>query len=154
MINASSRENAIVIPAAALQTGSQGSFVFVVKQGQPPADTESPNSGAAPAAGRTRPKAQGAGGDAGAAGPGANVPPAYVEARQVKVDLTEGTQVIMLSGVSAGEQVVVDGQEKLKNNAKVIPREANAPAGTGGARGSRSGAQGSGAAGKKGGPRP
>jgi membrane fusion protein, multidrug efflux system len=147
------RENALVIPSAALQTGSQGSFVFVVKQGQPPVDPDAANSGAAAPVARPR-QAPGAGTGGDAAGPGANVPPAYVEARQVKVDLTEGTQVIMLSGVNAGEQVVVDGQEKLKNNARVIPRDANAPTGTGGGRGSRSGAQGSGAPGKKGGPRP
>ncbi len=30
------KQNAIVIPAAALQTGSQGNFVYLLKQGQPP----------------------------------------------------------------------------------------------------------------------
>ena len=45
------------------------------------------------------------------------------------VDVTEGTQVILSSGVAAGEQVVVDGQEKLKNFSKVTPKDANAPAG-------------------------
>ncbi len=35
------RPNAIVVPAAALQTGAQGSFVFVVKPGQPPANADS-----------------------------------------------------------------------------------------------------------------
>lgn len=142
------RPNAIVIPAAALQTGSQGSFVFVMKQGQPPVDP----ADAAPAASKRKGPAAGA--EAGAAGPGANTPPAYVEARQVKVDLTEGSQVIILSGLEGGEKVVVDGQEKLRNNAKVIPRDASAPAGAGG-RGARNGTgQGSGAADKKGGPRP
>ena len=159
------RDNAIVIPGAALQTGSQGSFVFVVKQGQPPVDADSANNGAAAARPRRKSAGTGAGEEAGGAGPGSNVPPAYVEARQVKVDLTEGSQVILLSGLNAGEQVVVDGQEKLRNNAKVIPRDANAPAGGGGGRGSRNGGQGSGGAGKngaqgsptagrKGGPRP
>ena len=32
------RPNAMVIPAAALQTGAQGNFVYLVKQGQPPAE--------------------------------------------------------------------------------------------------------------------
>ncbi len=58
-------------------------------------------------------------------------------AQPVKVDLTEGTQVILSSGVSAGDQVVIDGQEKLKAYSRVTPRDPNAPAGGGGGRGSR-----------------
>jgi multidrug efflux system membrane fusion protein len=133
------RRDAIVIPAAALQTGSQGTFVYVVKPGQPPVD---PNAtGDAPSGSGPR-KAKAAG--AGSSGPGSpdaggasGPPPApyYVESRPVKVDLTEGTQVILLSGLSKGEQIVIDGQEKLKPNARVIPRDPNAGAGGGGRRG-------------------
>jgi multidrug efflux system membrane fusion protein len=125
------RQGAIVVPAQALQTGSQGTFVYVVKPGQPPADADSSNAAGAPAPAR-KPRTGGAPDAGGAAGAGA--PPAapyYVEARQVKVDLTEGSQVILMSGVKPGEQIVIDGQEKLRNNAKVIPRDAAAPAGGG-----------------------
>jgi multidrug efflux system membrane fusion protein len=135
------RPNAIVIPAAALQTGSQGTYVYVVKPGQPPADGAADGS----AGGGGRPKSAGGGsgagksaaqaGGEGAAGGGPAGDPYYAEARLVKVDLTEGTQVILSSGVAAGEQIVVDGQERLRDKAKVTPHDANAPAGGGGRRG-------------------
>jgi multidrug efflux system membrane fusion protein len=48
----------------------------------------------------------------------------YVEAQPVTVALTEGTQVILNGGVKPGDQIVVDGQEKLKNGSKVFPRTA------------------------------
>ena len=40
------------------------------------------------------------------------------------MELTEGTQVILNGGVKPGDQVVVDGQEKLKNGSKVFPKTA------------------------------
>jgi multidrug efflux system membrane fusion protein len=126
------RQGAIVVPAQALQTGSQGTFVYVVKPGQPPADAEAGNAAGAPVTAARKPRTGGTP-DAGAAAGAGGAPaaPYYVEARQVKVDLTEGSQVILLSGVKPGEQIVIDGQEKLRNNAKVIPRDAAAPAGGG-----------------------
>jgi multidrug efflux system membrane fusion protein len=48
----------------------------------------------------------------------------FVEAQTVNVELTEGTQVILSGGVKPGDQIVVDGQEKLKNGSKVFPRTA------------------------------
>ena len=59
----------------------------------------------------------------------------------MKVDVTEGSQVILAGGVSAGEQIVIDGQEKLRDGSKVIPRPSNAPAA-----GAAAGASGAGAA--------
>jgi multidrug efflux system membrane fusion protein len=137
------RPNAIVVPSAALQTGSQGSFVFVVKPGMPPANPDAPAGGGG---GGGRRRAAGAGGSTKAGGQGgeAATPPAapfYVEARPVTVDVTEGTQIILSKGVTSGEQVVIDGQEKLKNLSRVSPKDANAPAG-GGRRGGRGGAGG------------
>jgi multidrug efflux system membrane fusion protein len=156
------RPDAIVVPAAAIQSGSQGTFVFQVKAGQPPADGSSPGggSGAAGGAGGGGRRRNGTGGVASgaaaggtAAGAGADAgaqdaapaKPFYVVAQPVKVDLTEGTQVILASGVTAGDQVVIDGQEKLKANSRVIPRDPNAPAGGNGsggrgAKGNRGGA--------------
>ena len=40
------------------------------------------------------------------------------------VDVIEGTQVILKDGVTVGDSVVVDGQEKLRNGSKVIPSQA------------------------------
>jgi membrane fusion protein, multidrug efflux system len=117
------RPNAIVVPAAALQTGSQGTFVFVVKQGDPPANLQDNGStGVTPA---QRAGKGGAGASGGAnGGAGQNSPHFYVEARPVNVELTEGAQVILNGGVNPGDPIVVDGQEKLRNGSRVIPRQA------------------------------
>jgi len=60
-----------------------------------------------------------------------------VELRKVKINLAEGVQTILDEGVQKGEQVVVDGQEKLTEKSKISIRQ---PAGsrskTGGAGGS------------------
>ena len=92
------RPHATVIPTQALQSGSQGSFVYVVKPGDPPANLA-------------------ASGGTGSAG---DQPHYYVEARPVTVNLTEGAQIILTSGVKPGEQIVVDGQERLKNGGRVV----------------------------------
>ncbi len=153
------RPNAIVIPAAALQTGSQGTFVFVVKPGMPPASADGTGGGGGAAAGGGKRRSSGggaAGGSAKAGGQGgqgggqgdsgaAPAAPFYVENRSVTVDVTEGAQVILSNGVVPGEQVVVDGQEKLKLYSRVTPKDANAPAGGGRRGGGKGGAGGTGA---------
>ncbi|HTD96411.1 MAG TPA: efflux RND transporter periplasmic adaptor subunit [Edaphobacter sp.] len=118
------KRNALVIPAAALQTGAQGTFVYLLKEGQPPASLENTEAG-----GKTGGKRAKAGANAKPAAPSGaaaqqNKTPYYVEAQQVQVELTEGAQVLLKSGVKSGDQIVVDGQEKLKNGSKVIPRQA------------------------------
>jgi len=140
------RQNAVVIPAAALQTGTQGNFVYVVKEGQPPAQLAGGGG-----AGRQRPAGAGAPAAGGAAGaPGAAVggpgggapqgPPRYVVSTPVKVDVTEGLQVIIAEGVSPGDVIVIDGQEKLKNGSRVsMGRGTGAPGGRGGANGGGAG---------------
>ena len=107
------RQNALVVPAVAIQTGTQGSFVYLVKPGEPPADKNDTIT----ATGKREKIPVGAG-DAGAQ----KGPSYYVEAAPVKVDLTEGSNVILASGVNPGDQIVVDGQEKLKDGARVIPK--------------------------------
>jgi multidrug efflux system membrane fusion protein len=104
------KRDAMVISAAALQTGSQGNFVYLLKKGRPPVDpVEEKND-----AGKTMlPSAR-------------SQSDYYVEARPVKVELTEGTQVILSAGVKPGDEIVVDGQEKLKNGSAVVPRQAPA----------------------------
>lgn len=117
------RPNAIVIPAAALLSGSQGNFVYLVKPGDPPADLQAPRPAGTANAGKAR---------NGAGTPGAEAKPQphfYVEVRTVKVDLTEGSQVILTEGLKAGDNIVVDGQEKLRNGSRVIPRQSANPNG-------------------------
>jgi len=96
------RPNVLVIPAAALQTGSSGSFVYVV------------------------------------------TPQNTVEARPIVSTVTEGALMLVDSGLQAGEQVVIDGQEKLRAGSAVIPNHGNAGGGGGG---KKAGAAGAGAAG-------
>lgn len=137
------RQNALVVPAAAIQTGTQGTFVYVVKQGEPPADkqaqNQSQNSGRSSekqGGGRTSRRSGGnGGGSADEEGGRPNVPPAYVVIQPVKVDLTEGSNVILASGVNGGDQIVIDGQEKLKDGSRVIPRQSNPAARNGGGTG-------------------
>jgi multidrug efflux system membrane fusion protein len=101
------KQNAIVIPAAALQTGTQGNFVYLLKEGQPPANLVEKKSTDMPVPQLAE-----------------NQSNYYVEAQTVNVELTEGAQVILNGGVKAGDQIVVDGQEKLKNGSKVFPKAA------------------------------
>jgi len=130
------RPNSLVIPAAALQSGTQGNFVFLVHPGDPPANLLTNGSDSAAQGGRRgRRAASGASGSTpaspAAAGAGAGNgggakqhQPFWAEARPVTVDVTEGTQVILKDGVVVGDSVVVDGQEKLRNGSKVIPAQA------------------------------
>jgi len=101
------KQNAVVIPAAALQTGSQGNFVYLLKEGQPPADQVEKRNGDEPLPQLPE-----------------NQTNFYVEAQPVNVGLTEGAQVILNGGLKPGDQIVVDGQERLKNGSKVFPRTA------------------------------
>lgn len=119
------RPNAIVIPAAALLSGSQGSYVYLVKPGEPPADL----AASAPPTSQVRGKAPRGGNAAGAGGTQQHQDPFYVVAQPVKVDLTEGAQIILSSGLQPGDPIVVDGQEKLRGGSRVIPRQSTNPNG-------------------------
>jgi membrane fusion protein, multidrug efflux system len=72
-----SRENQVIVPAVAIQRGSQGTFVYVIK------------------------------------------PDNAVEARPVTVGLTEGNDTTVDKGLTVGENVVVDGADKLQPGSKV-----------------------------------
>jgi len=124
------RPDTIVIPAAAVQMGSQGNFVYVVKKGDPLNPDASDTKTARNAAGSEHthadkpaatPAAEGAGAGDKAADKSAGQAKFYVELRPIVVDLTEGSQVIVSSGLAADEQVVIDGMEKLKNGSRVAP---------------------------------
>jgi multidrug efflux system membrane fusion protein len=87
------QKDATVLPAAAIQRGPQGTFVYVVKSDQ------------------------------------------TVEARQVNVSLTQGNIAVIKSGVTAGDVVVTDGQDKLQTGSRIQPRNGpgNTAPGTGAA---------------------
>jgi membrane fusion protein, multidrug efflux system len=74
------RKDAITAPAAAVQRGPQGNFMYVVDNN----DT--------------------------------------VKMQPVQIALTQGTTVVLASGLQPGERVVTDGQEKLQAGSKVAPQ--------------------------------
>jgi len=97
------RTNAIVVPSAAIQSGLQGSFVWVVNS-----------------------DAKGT---------------ATARIQQVKVALAEGQLTILDSGLQKGQNVVVDGADRLRPGQIVIPsmahqRPAQGGSGQGSGRGS------------------
>ena len=126
------RAGSLTIPASGLQSGSSGNFVYVVKPcpatGCPKA---SDDEGDADGSGKPADRAVAA--NDPDAEPVQKGPKYYVDVRNVTVDLTEGSTVILKSGVQPGEQIVIDGQEKLKKLSKVQPRKnpATPAAGTG-----------------------
>jgi multidrug efflux system membrane fusion protein len=84
------RKNSTVVPAAAIQRGPQGTYVFTVK------------------------------------------PDKTAEMRPVTVALTEGSFADISSGLTPGETVVTDGQDKLLPGSHVEPRTGATPANTAG----------------------
>jgi len=131
------RADSLVMPASALQSGASGAFVFLMKKGLPPKaavdDDGAPvaDSGSGGAGGAAGAKAGGSGkskggksGAADAAGGDSAKDAYYVDVQNIVVDLTEGTLIILKSGLKAGDQVIVDGTEKLKKYSKVDPSQA------------------------------
>jgi multidrug efflux system membrane fusion protein len=73
----STKKGAIVVPSAAIQKGSQGDFVYVVKSDS------------------------------------------TADVRPIQEDFIEGNTAVITKGLAPGEQVVIDGQDKLQAGAKV-----------------------------------
>jgi multidrug efflux system membrane fusion protein len=87
------RKEAVIVPAAAIQQSPQSIFVYVVKLDPP--SKESPPPGQAP-------RMEG-----------------VVETRTVKTGPSEAEEIIIESGVEAGDLVVTDGVDKLIPKARV-----------------------------------
>jgi multidrug efflux system membrane fusion protein len=102
------RPNATVVPTAAVSNGTQGAYVFVVNPGPTPPEklknlpsmlqqaeqTQTPNSG----------------------------PQYHADNMLVHVDYTIGANSVLSDGVlKPGQQLVVDGQEKLVDGSMVNP---------------------------------
>ncbi len=80
------RKDAIVIPSAAIQSGAQGPFAYIV-------------------------------------GPG-NV----VQVRSIQADFNQGNISVIKQGLNEGDQIVIDGQDKLQAGATVSPHVSPNPA--------------------------
>jgi multidrug efflux system membrane fusion protein len=108
------RPKAIVVPSAAIQTGLQGSYVWVI-------DTAATNAAGSAATARIQP---------------------------VKVALAEGQVTIVDSGLEPGQNVVVDGSDRLRPGQNVTVSVAHQRSGKGAAQqgsGSSAGGAASGA---------
>src|SRR5579875_2464527 len=138
------RPNAIVVPTAAIESGTQGDYVFVVNPGPTPPDKRknqpnyNPNASAtnqgAASGGGGRHGHGGSGGGTGA--DGQSRVPYHADAVPVHVDFSLGTSSVLSDGaLKPGQQVVIDGQEKLVDGANVSPQQART-APTGAANGS------------------
>ncbi len=149
------RQNAIVIPTAAIQSGTQGTFVFVARGGaglpggrrggggaggggggrRNGGAGAGANGGGGNPSGSTAPGGSPAGGGAPAGTPGAPAganggaprPTSHVNAVNVHVDFVQGANSILSPGqLKAGDLVVVDGQERLTDGSNVTPQIAPA----------------------------
>jgi membrane fusion protein, multidrug efflux system len=137
----SERPNAIVVPTAAVGTGTQGDYVFVVNPGPTPANKIQNLPGETPTnttTGHTGQNRQAAATNA-AEGNGHNGQPRaqyHADMVPVHVDFTIGIESVLShdTTLKPGQQVVVDGQEKLVDGANVSPQLARtipAPTGSG-----------------------
>jgi len=158
----SERQNATVVPTAAIETGTQGDFVFVVNPGPTPPEKRKnlPNAGVAAATGgkgkgkgskgssgstgseteaASSEGSTGATGGTGGKGRGSNAPPCpamHADAVPVHVDFTLGTMSVLSDGeLQTSQQVIVDGQEKLVDGSNVCPQQARPAAGASGSTG-------------------
>jgi membrane fusion protein, multidrug efflux system len=97
------RANSIVVPAAAIQHSPEGDYVWLVK----PTSNPSSEAGQQNTAGEN-------------SAPGKVTPGSGTVVMQpVVIDTTQGSMVVLKSGLQANQQVVVDGADKLQNDAKV-----------------------------------
>ncbi len=134
------RPSAIVVPTAAIESGNQGDYVFVVNPGPTPPDKIKNLPGqtsttATTSGGKSMRSAQPSDEDeqqgSGNARGGRNGQPRqpfHADVIPVKVDFTIGTNSVLsnTTNLKPGEQVVVDGQEKLVDGAPVTPSQARA----------------------------
>jgi multidrug efflux system membrane fusion protein len=131
----SERTNATVVPTAAIETGTQGDFVYVVNPGKTPPEKMKnlPNAGVTGATGGKGSKSgssdatQAATGSSGK-GKGSGAPPcpaSHADSVPVHVDFTLGTNSVLSDGeLQTTQQVVIDGQEKLVDGSNVCPQQA------------------------------
>jgi multidrug efflux system membrane fusion protein len=133
----SERQNAIVVPTAAIESGTQGDYVFVVNPGPTPADKVKnlPSAPTSTGTGTKGSKSSGSANKTSASGDTEKSqepkqPPFHADMTPVHVDFTIGTNSVLSDGsLQPSQKVVVDGQEKLVDGSMVTPQPAktNAP---------------------------
>ena len=141
-------QNAIVVPTAAIQTGTNGNFVYVVHPGPTPANKRQAGAGAgggsgshkhsgtdgsaAATNGTAAPETASAGSDSsgaksgGGAGGRSGGPVSHVDSVPVTINFAQGSNTVLQpSALKPGDQVVIDGQEKLTDGSNVQPAQGN-----------------------------
>ncbi|MFC6645893.1 efflux RND transporter periplasmic adaptor subunit [Granulicella cerasi] len=116
------RQNATLIPTAAIQSGTQGDYVFVVNDGPTPENKKKnmPATSKGEKAGKSD--------DTSTADSNDNKPKYHADQVPVHVDFVIGTMSVLKDGeLNGGQQVVVDGQEKLVDGNNVTPTAAKTP---------------------------
>ena len=107
--------DALVVPAAAVQRGPNGDYVWLVTDKRP-ANAE-PDSSAPAASGKQRRDKR-----AASSAPADNKPAKYVTMQPVTTGGEAGdTGIIVTHGLKAGDEVVTAGQFRLKQGSKVTP---------------------------------
>ena len=97
-----------LVPNAAIQVGSFGSFVYVVGEGPPDGGDDKDASGA----------------------PNKEVGPAkIVNVRKVALGPADADRTVVVSGLAAGDRVIIDGVDRLRDGARVRIVEAAAAGG-------------------------
>ncbi|HEX4154312.1 MAG TPA: efflux RND transporter periplasmic adaptor subunit [Acidobacteriaceae bacterium] len=117
--------NSIVVPTAAVENGNQGDYVFVVNPGPTPPDKlknlpgYTPTNTTTGASAPTPPKKETEGKN------GKKRAQYHADIVPVQVQFTIDTNSVLVPGaVKPGQQVVVDGQEKLVDGGNVSPQQA------------------------------
>ncbi len=151
-----------IVPNTAIQHGSAGTFVYKISReknnaskGDAKHKAKDNTNEASNIAVKEIPKdvtnaatADGARGDWSKNGKrgGNNGPVSNVKVQTVQLGIVDGDYVEVLDGLRRGDQVVVSGIEKLKDNAKVIVSRSEKPDGSSGKGGHRRGNHGDGVA--------
>jgi multidrug efflux system membrane fusion protein len=123
----SERPNATVVPTAAISSGNQGDFVFVVNPGPTPEAKRKNKPAATDATGKVPADEEeiAKSGDAKSGDAKQQKPKFHADQVNVHVDFTIGTNSILSDGaLQPNQQVVVDGQEKLVDGGNVTPQQA------------------------------
>ena len=132
----SQRQNAIVVPTAAIESGNQGDYVFIVNAGPAPPDKLKNLPGGTPAkhhapaaqpkrAGRPAPATRGPTKRVASRRSSRASPSTPTSFRSRSTLRMAPTRALHQHQLKAGQQVVVDGQEKLIDGAPVTPAQAH-----------------------------
>lgn len=132
------RKNGVTIPAAAVQRGPEGAYVFVIVNGPPKGRMGKGNAEAKAAHRKASDQGAGASQDPPASQPQnqdgqSNQKILSVEVRPVTVAQIEAGEALIDSGLTVGEEVVADGQYKLQDGSTVRLSTAKAAAADGSA---------------------